>query len=112
MQVKMRGKGQGQSNGGGGCDCGVVVRAKVVGASGLCGPRECSFGRVALFLECRSAHVIVYRHAASTALALVCARWCAMRGGSLCTIVERTAQGGIHIVINLMLIQTTTMLVG
>ena len=109
----MRGKGQGQSNGGGGCDCGVVVRAKVVGASGLCGPRECSFGRVALFLECRRAHVIVYRHAASTALALVCARWCAMRGGgSLCTIVERTAQGGIHIVINLMLIQTTTMLVG
>ena len=109
MQVKMRGKGQGQSNGGGGCDCGAVVRAKVVGASGLCGPRECSFGRVALFLECRSAHVIVYRHVVCTALAPVCPRLC---GGSLCTIVERTAESDIHIVINTMLIQTTTMLVG
>ena len=110
MQVKMRGQGQGQSNGGGGCDCGVVVRAKVVGASGLCGPRECSFGRVALFLECRSAHVIVYRHVVCTALAPVCPRLC---GGSLCTIIdERTAEGVIHIVINPMLIQATTMLVG
>ena len=109
MQVKMRGQGQGQSNGGGGCDCGVVVRAKVVGASGLCGPRECSFGRVALFLECRSAHVIVYRHAASTASAGLRATC----RGSLCTIVdERTAEGVIHTVINPMLIQATTMLVG